>query len=87
MFMAYIRLQIFEAIRVATMIVRIIGAVNYTHATDGTTTFNESLLIAEQVRLVCLGTTCVDVLIAVIDPAQHWLLSLSSHPRQAHDLP
>lgn len=86
MLMSFIRLQLFEVIRVATMIVRIVGAENYTHATEGTAAFSESLLIAEQVCLVCLATTLVDVLTASIGYAYHWLLDTCYHSRQVDGL-
>lgn len=48
-FLEFLRLQAFEVIRVATMIVRIFGAENVTHALEGMATFSEGLLIAAQV--------------------------------------
>lgn len=53
MLLSFLRIQIFETVRVVTMILRVAGAVNYTDALKGTTSINESLIIAEQVSLSC----------------------------------
>lgn len=51
MLLSFIRIQVFESVRVVTMILRIVGAVNYTNTLKGTASINESLIIAEQVSM------------------------------------
>ncbi|EIM86800.1 uncharacterized protein STEHIDRAFT_147275 [Stereum hirsutum FP-91666 SS1] len=51
MLLSFIRIQLFESVRVVTMILRIVGAVNYTNTLKGTASINESLIIAEQILL------------------------------------
>ncbi|KAA1476422.1 hypothetical protein DENSPDRAFT_784965 [Dentipellis sp. KUC8613] len=52
--LTYLRLTIFEAVRIATFIVRILGAKNYSDALKGKAQFNETLLIVEQI-LISVG--------------------------------
>ncbi|TFY60444.1 hypothetical protein EVG20_g7414 [Dentipellis fragilis] len=50
-FRTYIRIMVFELVRLATFIVRIIAAVNYSNALDGKGSFKDSYIIAEQIFL------------------------------------
>ncbi|TFY63626.1 hypothetical protein EVG20_g6234 [Dentipellis fragilis] len=52
--LTYVRLMVFEIVRVVTFIVRILGAENYSAALKGTAQFNETLLIVEQI-LISVG--------------------------------
>ena len=49
MLLSFVRIQIFQIVRVATMVIRIVEAVNYSSTLKGKATFSEGLLIAEQV--------------------------------------
>ncbi|KAA1476512.1 hypothetical protein DENSPDRAFT_853720 [Dentipellis sp. KUC8613] len=50
-FRTYIRIVVFELIRLATFIVRILAAVNYSNALSGKGSFKDSYIIAEQILL------------------------------------
>ncbi|TFY74623.1 hypothetical protein EWM64_g9388 [Hericium alpestre] len=49
--LTFVRMQLFELVRVATFVVRLMGIANYRAVTKGSGTFNETLLIVEQVLL------------------------------------
>lgn len=59
MLLSFLRIQIFEIVRVVTMILRIAGAVNYTNALKGKASISENLIIAEQVRLSSSRPSCL----------------------------
>ncbi|TFY63625.1 hypothetical protein EVG20_g6235 [Dentipellis fragilis] len=52
--LTYLRLTIFETVRIATFVVRILGAKNYSDTLKGKAQFNETLLIVEQI-LISIG--------------------------------
>lgn len=49
--LSFLLIHLFQTVRVVTMILRIIGAINYTNTVKGTASFNLGLIIAEQVGL------------------------------------
>ncbi|TFY74624.1 hypothetical protein EWM64_g9389 [Hericium alpestre] len=49
--LAFLRIHVFEAVRVATFIVRLVGIANYRDASKGDGSFSTTLLIVEQVLL------------------------------------
>lgn len=73
MLLSFIRIQLFESVRVVTMILRIVGAVNYTNTLKGTASINESLIIAEQVSLTLWLFLNVGTHRCLLDIAQRWL--------------
>lgn len=48
---SFLLIQVFQTVRIVTMILRVIGAINYTNTVKGTASFNLGLIIAEQVGL------------------------------------
>ncbi|TFY81312.1 hypothetical protein EWM64_g2695 [Hericium alpestre] len=49
--LTFVRMQLFELVRIATFIVRLLGIADYRAVSDGTGTFNTTLLTVEQVLL------------------------------------
>lgn len=87
MLLSFIRIQIFESVRVVTMILRIVGAVNYTNTLKGNASINESLIIAEQVSLTLWFFLNVGTYPRLLDIAQRWLLDDSVYIDQTHRVP
>ncbi|TFY79257.1 hypothetical protein EWM64_g4754 [Hericium alpestre] len=51
LFFVYLRLQLFELVRLVTFALRLASAANFSNALKGTETFNEGIFIGEQVLL------------------------------------